>query len=177
MKVVIAAVVSLDGKLTRHDDPDVSQWASTEDHEHFTSLVEKNSIIVMGSGTYEVMKDVLQLAPGKLRVVLTSKPEKYADHAVKDQLEFKNLTLEEFIEYVEDRGNNDVLVAGGESMITDFLKAGVVDELYITIEPRIFGGGKSLALDAALDVKLKLLKQTVLNKHGSLLLHYEVLSG
>lgn len=175
MKVTIAAVISLDGKLTRHDDPDVSTWASKEDHDHFTSLVEKSPVIVMGSGTYKVMKDVLELSANKLRVVLTSKPEQYADQVVAGQLEFQKSTPPEFINDIEARGKSEVLVVGGETMITDFLKAGVVNELYITVEPRIFGKGKSLVAQTSLDVKLKLLEQKTLNEGGSQLLHYEVL--
>lgn len=175
MKVVVAAVVSLDGKLTRHDDPDVSSWASKEDHEHFTALVSSSPVIVMGSGTYEVMKDNLELSPDKLRVVLTSKPADYQDRVVNGQLEFQQSNPKEFISDIEKRGFNEVLVAGGEKMITDFLESGVVTEIYLTIEPRIFGEGKSFVANALLDVKLKLIEQKTLNSNGSQLLHYEVL--
>ena len=52
MKVVMVAVVSANGKLTRGNDPDIYKWTSKEDQNFFFSLISKSKLIVMGSGTY-----------------------------------------------------------------------------------------------------------------------------
>ena len=46
MKVVMVAVISANGKLTRGNDPDIYKWTSKEDAAFFTSLVRKNNLII-----------------------------------------------------------------------------------------------------------------------------------
>src|SRR3989344_543184 len=101
MKVILAAVTSTNGKLTRGDDPDIYKWTSKEDQEQFFKLLEQAGLIVMGSSTYESAKDMIrkslkpqisQITPKTLRIILTSNPEKYKDEEIPGQLEFKNET-------------------------------------------------------------------------------------
>src|SRR3990172_6927231 len=88
MKVVMVAVVSANGKLTRGNDPDIYKWTSKEDQNFFLSLISKSKLIVMGSGTYEAVRKQLKTQIKKLRIVLTSSPEKYKNEQIKGQLEF-----------------------------------------------------------------------------------------
>jgi riboflavin biosynthesis pyrimidine reductase len=54
-----------------------------------------------------------------------------------------------------------------------FLAAGLVDEIWLTVEPLLFGGGTPL-LAARVDVRLELLASEKLNAAGTLLLRYRV---
>lgn len=173
MKVAAAVVISVDGKMTRHGDPDVHSWASEEDTVHFRELRDQYSSLVMGSNTYEVLGPFLKLSPDHLRVVLTHKPEKYAAKTVEDQLEFRTLTPAEVVSDLESRGYKDLLIVGGGRMITDFLKAGLVNELYITIEPWLFGTGLPLIAED-LDVQLELIEVHQANDRGTLIITYNV---
>ena len=153
MKVTIAAVISVDGKLTKHDDPDLHSWVSDEDQAHFKSLIDATDVIVIGRNIYELSKAKGTIAgeAGKLRVVLTSTPENFVDDEVEGQLIFRKDTPQELVDYLESQASQNVLVAGGERMITEFLEAKCVDELYITVEPRIFGEGVMLTGPMQLD--------------------------
>ena len=67
-----------------------------------------------------------------------------------------------------------VLLAGGARVYSSFIKEGLVDEIYLTVEPVIFGQGKPLLADGDSDVNLKLVSSKKLNKNGTLLLKYIV---
>jgi riboflavin biosynthesis pyrimidine reductase len=54
-----------------------------------------------------------------------------------------------------------------------FFAAGLVDEIWLTVEPILFGGGTPL-LVARVDVRLELLASEKLNAAGTLLLRYRV---
>ena len=68
-----------------------------------------------------------------------------------------------------------MLIAGGAQLATSFLTAGLVDELWLTIEPKIFGQGNSIVIAEKLDIQLKLLNCEKLNEAGTLLTKYAVL--
>lgn len=175
MKVTIAAVISLDGKITKHNDPDLHSWVSTEDQEHFARLLNSSDAVIFGRSTYDRMRGEITHREGFLRLVLTSKPEKYATDVVAGKLEFIKATPDSVLDYLEKLGKKNILIAGGEQIMTDFLDADVVDELFITIEPRIFASGISIVKDKNLNTKLQLITLDKINKQGTVLLHYKVI--
>lgn len=174
MEVTIAAVISVDGKITRHDDTNLHEWVSKEDQAHFKQFLQDNDAIVYGRHVYEESVGHLELEPDKLRIVLTSSPDKFREAEVEGQLEFRNETPKQTVDYLDSLGKQRLLVAGGERMITEFLAAGVVDELILTVEPRIFGQGIGLVDSVPLDVNLSLIEQSQLNHKGTMLLKYRI---
>ena len=174
MKIVMAAVSSLNGKITKGKDPNIYSWTSKEDSKLFFSLIKKNNLIVMGSRTYEAARKIIKHKKNKLRIVLTRNPKKYLEETKNDMLEFTNDTPLELIKKLENRGYNKMLLVGGGTINSLFLKYNLVDELYITLEPKIFGSGKNLIDEEALNVSLKLINIKKLNKQGTLLLKYEI---
>lgn len=46
MKVILAAVSSLDGKITKGRDPNFYSWTSKEDAKLFFLLIKKHNLIV-----------------------------------------------------------------------------------------------------------------------------------
>lgn len=167
-------VASVDGKTTRGNESNIHSWTSKEDATMFASLIEKNALIVMGSKTYEASCHRMQLKPGKLRVVLTRKPEKYTHDAVKGSLEFTSENPKELVDRLSDQGYKTMLLAGGATVNAQFLKARLVNEIWLTIEPVVLGVGNGLSEGEALDVNLQLHKVRKLNKQGSLQLQYRV---
>ncbi len=176
MNITLAAAISVDGKLTRGDDPDVRHWISDEDAKHFTKLRAAHNLIVMGRGTYEAMRSKLKLAPGTLRVVITHHPKDFATEAVTGQLEFTNLSPAELIQSLQKREYPEMLLVGGGVVHAEFLAAGLVNEIYLTIEPLVFGKGTDFAHGAELNVALELVTIKQLNDRGTLLLHYKIIA-
>lgn len=169
MKVTAAYVISLNGNFTKGEVGNPREWSSADDQEHYASLVKNHDTIIMGLSTYKKLG--AEAEPERLRLVLTKDPEQYAQFTVPGQLEFVSVTAEQLIQGLREQGRQNVLLVGG-GVNTQFLNAGLIDELYITVEPKLFGAGKQLFAGSKHDSQLRLLNATQLNDRGTLLLHY-----
>lgn len=174
MKIILVVVTSLDGKTTKWNLPNVHDLSSKEDQEYFFNTLNKSKLLIMGRRTFEVAKPDIYEGPKKLRVVITNNPKKYLALEVPDRLMFTNKNPKEIIRLFEKQGFKQALLLGGSEINALFLKAKLVDEIWLTIEPRIFGSGKVLAEGDNLDIKLKLLSFEKMNSQGTLLLKYIV---
>lgn len=174
MKVIMLAVLSLNGKITKGSDSNIYPWTSKEDAKLFFSLIQGCNLIVMGSKTYEAAKNIIKLKKNKLRIVLTRNPVKYKAFSVPGKLEFSHESPGKLVGRLEKLSYRKMLLVGGSEVYTLFLKAALVDEVHITIEPYIFGRGKNLILEEGLEVGLKLLSIKKLNSNGTLYLKYKV---
>lgn len=174
MKVILAAVCSLDGKITKWQGNLASDFASLEDQELFSQIKLQNNLLIMGSNTY----DAVSPKPEKerLRIVLTSNLKKYQKFEIPGQLEFVKLSLNDVISSLEKRGYKQALLVGGGKLTTSFLRENLVSEIWLTLEPVIFGLGKVLIDLEKLDIKLQLLEFKKLNSQGTLFLKYKVLN-
>jgi dihydrofolate reductase len=69
------------------------------------------------------------------------------------------------------------LIVGGAHIATSFLKDELIDELWLTLEPKIFGIGANFVIKEKLDIRLKLISCTTANQQGTLMMKYRVLHG
>lgn len=169
----MVAVISTNGKLTRNSDPNIYKWTSKEDQDFFFSKITKSKLIVMGSGTYEAARNKIKHESTRLRIVLTSTPEKYKDEQIKGILEFTSEDLPQLVNRLSNY--NEMLLVGGSQVYAAFLKEGLVDEIYVTIEPVLFGKGKNFVAEDDFESRLELLSIKKLNKKGTILLKYKVI--
>ncbi|MBI4096478.1 MAG: dihydrofolate reductase [Candidatus Levybacteria bacterium] len=174
MKVIMVAVSSLNGKITKGKNPNIYSWTSKEDSKFFFSLIEQHTLIVMGSKTYESARKFIKHKKNKLRIVLTKNPGKYLKETVGGMLEFSSETPPELIKRLENGGYKKMLLVGGAAINSLFLKHNLVHELYLTLEPKVFGTGKNLIADENLDLSFKLISVKKLNKQGTLQLKYKI---
>lgn len=172
MKVILAMVQSVDGKITRGDEENIYGWTSKEDQDHFFSLIQENTLLVMGSGTYDAVHPKPQKE--RLRVVMTRNPQNYKSQEVPGQLEFSNKSPKELTQDLEKREYSQMLLVGGSAINTLFFKENLIDELWLTIEPRIFGQGKTFVRINELDIALTLQTVEKLNNTGTILLKYKI---
>jgi dihydrofolate reductase len=174
MKTIMIFVSSLDGRITRWGNPMIRSWSSKSDQEHFDAIWKDTHVILMGSGTYN--PDPVKPVSRHLFVVLTRQPERYKSREVPGQLEFTDdpplVLMERFKKANEDK----VLIVGGAQIAALFLKAQLIDELWLTIEPRIFGIGPGFVNDEKLDIELRLLSCKQANDQGTLILKYRVMN-
>ncbi len=184
MKITMLAVTSINGKLTNGDDSDIYKWTSKEDQDFFFDQINKAKLIIMGSGTYQAVKQRLPArnasqsdAGGKIndqrqRIVMTSDPEKYSKEQISGVLEFTSEDPLQLINRLTDY--KEALLAGGSKIYSAFAAAGLIDEIYLTIEPKVFGTGKPLFVDENFELNLELISSEKLNEAGTLLLKYGV---
>lgn len=167
MKVFIIAAITLDGFIGRDASQVSIDWTSPEDSKMYRRVTKEAGVTIYGSRTFDTIRRGL---PGRKTIVVTSHPEKYTGI---EGVETTSDSPAEIIERLEREGQEQVAVCGGASIYHQFMQAGLVDELYITVEPLVFGTGISLFSDK-LETKLQLTEVKHLNQN-TLQLFYKVL--
>ncbi len=170
MKLILVMVTSLDGRSTKGTVSDTHVWTSPEDQKHFLTIRDNASLLIMGSKTYEAVKKSMTHAPEKLRVVITRNPEKYASEKIPGKLEFSSEDPRDLIERLEKKGYIEGYLVGGAHTNTEFIKQGLVTELWQTLEPKILGVGNGIIGEELSESSWKLLSYEKLNETGTLLL-------
>ena len=173
MKTIVVFVTTLDGKITKWGDPHVQRWSSKEDQAYFKKTWEESPLIIMGSATFDF--DPVKPKPDQLLVILTTKPQQYTHYEVAGQLEFTNETPTQVVDRFRAKGYEQMLVVGGPHVATSFFNEGLVDELWLTLEPKIFGSGGNFVVEAQLDVELKRISLETVNERGTIIAKYAVI--
>jgi dihydrofolate reductase len=173
MKTILIFVSSLDGKITRWGEPNVRLWSSHQDQDYYKKVWNESRLIVMGSATFNA--DTFNPSPDHQIMVMTGHPDRYKNAMVPGQIEFTNETPIELVDRFINKGHQQMLVVGGPHVATSFLKEQLIDELWLTIEPRIFGTGQNFATDAKLDIDTRLIQIEKVNDQGTLITKYAVL--
>ncbi len=173
MKKILIFVTTLDGKITHWGDPHVSKWSSLEDQHYFKEIWDASSLTVMGSSTFDA--EPIKPNPTQHLIIMTRNPVKYKDYEVVGQLEFSNQSPAQLVNHYEKEGLKQMLIVGGPHLATSFFKAQLIDELWLTIEPKIFGTGGNFVINENLDVDLQLLSFEKVNARGTLIAKYSVI--
>jgi len=147
--------MTLDGIIAK-DKNQNADWTSKSDKKAFIAETKKHGVIIMGNATFKAMGS--KSLPGRFNLILASKPEKYKLLEKAGQLKFKKGEPKKILEYLESKGYQSAILGGGARTNSLFLKAGLVDELLITIEPKIFGTGIKFTEGQELDLNLKLVE-------------------
>lgn len=175
MKTILVFVSTLDGKITKWGDPYVKSWTSQNDQEYFKKLWNETKLIIMGSTTFNF--EPVKAVSNRLLVIMTGNPSDYKSYAVPGQLEFKSESPRQLVELFKKENHELMLIVGGAHISTSFLKEQLVDELWLTIEPKIFGIGGNFVIEEKLDIELELLSCERLNKQGTLFTKYSVMKN
>nr|AIA17608.1 RibD C-terminal domain protein [uncultured bacterium] len=163
MKVFIIAAQTIDGFIGR-DSGHLADWTGKADKKVFVELTKQAGTIVMGSRTFDTIGRAL---PGRRNIVYTSNPAKYAH--IPD-IECTNEPPAQLVARLQQEGAMALAICGGTSVYDLFLRAGLVDELYLTIIPIAFGHGIRLLGEGPI-ASLRLLACQPLDD-GAVLLHY-----
>jgi dihydrofolate reductase len=173
MKVILVLVISLDGKITKWGNPLVNEWTSQEDKDYFQSLWKSSPLIVMGSNTYRAGK--VAHVEGQRIIVMTRFPADYKETGAEKRFEFTDETPQDLVSRLRGENVQQMIVVGGAQVATSFLKATLADELWLTIEPNLFGLGGNLVEEEKLDIRLELLHVEKAGPRGTLFTKYRVL--
>ncbi len=147
--------ITLDGKIAKTKDHFPS-WTSKEDKNFFAKISKKHKAVLMGKNTFDTFKKPLK---DRLNVVFTNK---------KNLAKIKNVMwvsgkISPVLKKLEKMGYKSAVLGGGAMLNAEFLKEKLIDEIIVTINPKIFGRGISL-LEGDFDIDLKLLKVENINK-------------
>ena len=166
IKVFIIAAVTADGFIAK-DSKHSAMWTSKADKKRFIELTKRAGVVVMGSSTYRTLGRPLK---ERVNIVYTRSKDSAQSF---EGAEVTQDEPRELIRKLEVRGFKEVAICGGSQIYTMFMKAGVVDEVFLTIEPIFFGRGITLFNDD-LHYFLKLKNSQASESSGSLLLDYVV---
>lgn len=164
MKTIVYMAISADGFIagTKGETPWLpAEWKS------FAKMVKSCGNIVIGRKTYEVMHKQSELKKlGDPIVVVISRKTLPGVVCVK--------TPQMAVKLLRAQGFSTALVCGGSKLNTSFFDDGLVDELYLDVEPFLFG--KGIPLFKGKGKNLKLIEVTKLSGN-EVQLHYEVWHG
>ena len=144
--VTLIAAQSIDGFITRNDEPGTA-FCSKEDQEYFFKALKSFDSLIMGRKTYELSKGAIHSsrATNRLRKIWTREPELWKANEILESVEFTADQPKAILEELENRGSRECVLLGGSELYTAFLERELVDRMFITVEPRLFGSGKKLA--------------------------------
>ncbi|MFA5076139.1 MAG: dihydrofolate reductase family protein [Patescibacteria group bacterium] len=154
MKLTLMMAMTLDGIIAK-DKNQNADWTSPADKKIFVAQTKKTGAIIMGDTTYFLIGKPL---PGRFNLVLSFTPEKYKKQEIPGTLEFFKGTPAEVLKYVENKGFQSAILGGGAGTNSAFLAAGLVNEIMITVEPKIFGRGLNFTEGQDLDLNLELIE-------------------
>lgn len=166
MKVIMMMAITVDGKIAK-DSAQFADWTSREDKKLFAKISKECGVVLMGENTFKTFPGPLK---ERLNVVFSENENNLEIAGVK----WVKGEPEKVLTELESLGYEKVLLGGGAFLNSLFLEKKLINEIMITIEPKIFGTGLSL-FSRDLEADLKLLKVEKINEN-TVLLHYEVLS-
>ncbi len=157
--------VTADGRIAKGSDhfPD---WTSREDKQFFAKTSKEHGVVIMGDKTFNTFPAPLK---ERLNVVFTMDENPKKQEGVK----WVSGEPEDVLKELEEMGYESAVLGGGAFINGLFLEKGLIDEIAITIEPKIFGDGISL-FKGDFDVDLKLINTEKINDN-SVVLRYKVL--
>lgn len=159
MKVIALASVSADGFIAQSENQSSLDWNEKADTQFFVSKTKEVGVVIMGRKTWETIGRPLK---GRRLIVMTRSHQ--------DGLEGVEFTAEspaDLLSRLGKEGVDEVVVAGGGQVYSLFFEARLVDELFLTMAPVVFGSGVPfLALTNA--IQLKRIESKPLGEHSVL---------
>jgi dihydrofolate reductase len=140
---------SLDGYIARHGG-DIDWLTAGDDpgDTGYDAFMAEIDLLVMGRGTYEkVLTFGTWPFDGRPVLVLSS------TLATDDDRVEVHATLDDLVHAIRARGANRVYVDGGK-VIQSFLRAGLIDDITITVVPVLLGSGLPLFGKSEGDLRL-----------------------
>lgn len=168
MIISLIAAISADGKIAQNAGQSSLDWTSKEDTRFFVEKTKEIGAVVMGRKTFETIGRPLK---DRRMIVMSStggsETEKFEG---RDGVEWTRETPAELVARLSLKGLTGLAVCGGSMVYSQFLEAGLVDELFLTVEPVLFGAGVPLG-DGFGRIDLKLVESRPLG--GGVLLCFE----
>lgn len=163
IKAFIIAAVTTDGFIAQTAGHSPMQWTSKEDKARFVELTKRAGVVVLGSNTFKTFPRPLK---DRLNIVYSRNQQFGGTETTTDE-------PVELLKKLEERGFTEVAICGGAEIYTKFMEAGVIDTIYLTIEPVIFGKGLSL-FNRVINAKLELVSNTK-TEGGTIFNEYKII--
>lgn len=166
-RCVAFVAASVDGKISlfRKRPP---RWTSREDWRFFQKSLSHFDAVVVGRNTYEASAERLR---SRNTFVLSSRPRTISRRGTVTFVNPNKANISKLLEKYEV-----IAVLGGGKVYRFMLESGLLDEIFVTVEPLIFGRGKEMFVGGARTTRMNLLSVKRLNRRGTILLHYKIVT-
>ncbi len=164
---------SLDGFIARRDGTFDFLSAGGDGPHGFEEFYSTIDTVVIGRGTFEVVRNMGGWFYGKKRVVALSHKALDFSSIKNGRVEQMSGSPQEIVERLAGTGANSVYVDGGVT-IQSFLRAGLIDRIIVTRVPVLIGDGIPLFGPVDQDIRLRHVKTTEFPR-GLVQSEYEVL--
>lgn len=158
--------MTANGYIAKEDDN--TDWISQGEWDSYSSIVQRVGAMIIGHRTYDILTKqdgFEELKKVKIVVVSHESFKTLAEHHLTAR------TPKEALELLKDF--SEVVVAGGGILNSSFMKKGLIDEIYLDVEPKVLGKGIQLFSLEEFEYDLELLDMKNLNKN-TVQLHYKV---
>ena len=160
--------ISVNGMIANKEDDNTS-WISEMEWNSYSSAVRNAGCLVVGRRTYHILTKQPEFSEFKdVEVVAVSSknfPTLEKNHHVANSAKEALDKLKDF---------ETVIIAGGGILNSSFLKEGLIDEIYLDIEPIALGKGINIFENKDFEVNLELLGTKQLSPN-EIQLHYKVI--
>lgn len=170
MKITVYLAASVNGLISNQRN--VPDWLSTAFEEGFVAITQRTKAVIMGKTTYNVLApDYLPLKDEGALVVLTHHT---SEKPSQSNVIFTNSDPSEIVGMLESQGYKEAVIIGGTATVSEFMKAGLVNDLILVVEPVLFGAGLPLLTGVDSEYKLALQDVKKLSDH-TFQVHYTIL--
>ena len=166
MKVFIIAAITADGYIGLDESHRATSWTSTADKKFFVRRTKEAGVVVMGRKTFDTFARPLK---DRRLIIMSRDPATVTVEGVESTKE----SPAELTARLQKEGVTEIAICGGTSVYSQFMEAGLVSELYLTVMPKLFGEGV-LLFNTPQDKNLQLVSAEVMDDANSVLLHYKV---
>jgi dihydrofolate reductase len=169
MNISVYLASSINGMIS--NKANVPNWLSQEFEQGFLAICRRMKAVIMGKKTYEILSpDHLPLKGEGTLIVLTHDT---AAKASQSNVVFTDTAPQEIVRILEARGHHEAVIIGGTQTVSEFVRAGLVDELYLVVEPVLFGAGLPLLRGVDAEYRMALVDVQKLND-DTVQLHYRL---
>lgn len=158
--VTLYIAMSLDGYIA--DRAGKVDWLnghgdSGEQIDTYSSFVKDIDTVVMGWNTYHQI--TTELSPGEwVYSELTSYVITHRTLPSTDNIKFVGDDPCEIVQRLKQQQGKGIWICGGGAIIQPLMRAGLIDEYYISVIPTILGSGIPLFGEMPEEIKLKLIR-------------------
>lgn len=168
MKVVLYMAITANSMIAKEDDD--TSFVSDAEWDSFTKVLKQAGNYVMGRRTYEESVNADVFPYDCLNVVMTKQKikNKWGDRVI-----FTDKSPREVLNLLKEKGFATAFIGGGGELNASFMRDGLIDEIFIDVEPWVYGKGIPLFAPTDFEVRLELLDTKKLSDQ-TIQLHYRV---
>jgi dihydrofolate reductase len=162
---------SLDGFISRADG--AVDWILMDQDYGMSSFFASVDVAVMGRKTHDRVRDIApkELFPPTIKSYVFSRSER---SDVLDGMTFVRSSIADWVASIRKEPEQDIWLVGGGEMVRAFLRERLINEVGLTIHPRLLGEGVPLFATPYPETELRLLRCEQY-KTGLVQLSYEVI--